>query len=482
VKQARLRPVRRLALLAAATAVAALPAAGDAGAAQRPLATALQDFDYTDTHLSRVRAAGARTVKIVVPWRRVAPADRPADFDPANPGDPRYDWSPWEAQILMAVARGLEPMLTIEQAPLWAERGGDGPPSTRNPDPAEFAAFGSAVAQRYSGTYAGLPRVRLYEAWNEPNASFFLSPPYANGQPYSPHLYRALVNSFSAAVHAVHADNVVIAGAQFPFVVNRPAAVSIGPYRFMREVLCLSRDLKTIPDCGPPLAADVWSHHPYTSGGPTHRASNRDSISLGDMRKMKRLLSAAVRQKRFSSSRSIAFWVTEFGWDTSPSDPKGVPLKLHARWVSEALYRMWSAGVSLVTWYRLRDGPPDGPVQSGLWFRCAGGVACDTPKSSSLQAFRFPFVAFRSGRDRVRVWGRTPDGVAGRVAIERSRKGKWRRLRKLRADRNGIFRKRIAGPRSGRIRARVLASREASVGFSLKRPPDMPVNPFGSTG
>ena len=111
----------------------------------------------------------------------------------------------------------------------------------------------------------------------------------------------------------------------------------------------------------------MWSHHPYTSGGPTHRASNRDAISLGDMLKMKRALNAAIEQGRFASSRPVAFWVTEFGWDTAPADPKGVPLQLHARWVSEALYRMWYAGVSLVTWYRLRDGPagragPVGPV------------------------------------------------------------------------------------------------------------------------
>jgi hypothetical protein len=281
-------------------------------------------------------------------------------------------------------------------------------------------------------------------------------------------------------VHAVHADNVVVAGALFPFVINRPGGFSVGPYRFMRDLLCLSEALKTVPNCGPPLAADVWSHHPYTSGGPTHRASNRDAISLGDLRKMKRLLDAAVKQKRFASSRRVVFWATEFGWDTSPSDPKGVPLKLHARWVSEALFRMWEAGVSLVTWYRLRDGPPDGPVQSGLWFRCAGGVACDTPKSNSLKAFRFPFVAFRAGRGRVRVWGRTPEGKRARVAIERSQGRRWRRLKTLRADARGMFLKRIAGPRNGTIRARVLNSGEASVGFSLKPVPDRPFNPFGS--
>jgi hypothetical protein len=461
-----------------ATLVAAIPA-GEARAA-RSLATAVQDFDYTATHLDRVRAAGARTVKLVIPWRTVAPTVRPADFDPSNPGDPRYDWDPYDEHVRLAVARGLEPLVTVEQAPLWAERGGDGPPATRNPDPAQLAAFGAAVARRYSGTYAGLPRVRVFEVWNEPNASFFLSPQLSNGQPHSPQLYRALVNAFAAAVRAVHADNVIVAGALFPFVVNRPGGFSIGPYRFMRDVLCLNERRRVIPNCGPPLAADVWSHHPYTSGGPTHRASNRDAISLGDLRKMKRLLDAAVKQKRFASSRRVAFWVTEFGWDTSPADPKGVPLNLHARWVSEALYRMWDAGIGLVTWYRLRDGPPDGPVQSGLWYRCASGVACDTPKTKSLQAFRFPFVAFRAGKRRVRVWGRTPDGKPGRVAIERARGRKWRRLATLRADGHGMFVKRIAGPRNGTLRARVLGSGEAAVGFSLKPVPDRPFNPFGS--
>jgi hypothetical protein len=480
LKRSHLRRARRLALLAVATLAAAIPSA-EAGAAQRPLATAIQDFDYTATHLDRVRSSGARTVKIVIPWRRVAPTAPPADFDAGNPGDPRYDWNPYDEHVRLAVQRGLEPLVTVEQAPLWAERGGDGPPSTRNPDPAQLAAFGSAVARRYSGTFGGLPRVRLFEVWNEPNASFFLSPQLANGQPYSPQIYRALVNAFAAAVRAVHADNLVIAGALFPFVVNRPGGFSVGPYRFMRDLLCLNEQLKTVPNCGPPLAADIWSHHPYTSGGPTHRASNREAISLGDLRKMKRLLDAAVKQKRFASSRRVAFWVTEFGWDTSPSDPKGVPLALHARWVSEALYRMWDAGITLVTWYRLRDGPPDGPVQSGLWYRCANGVACDTPKTKSLQAFRFPFVAFRAGKRRVRVWGRTPEGNRARVAIERRRGRKWRRLKTLRADARGMFVKRIAGPRNGTLRARVLGSREGSVGFSLKPVPDRPFNPFGST-
>jgi hypothetical protein len=174
--------------------------------------------------------------------------------------------------------------------------------------------------------------------------------------------------------------------------------------------------------------------------------------------------------------------VTEFGWDTSPADPGGVPLALHARWVSEALYRSWDAGVSLFIWYRLRDGPATGAVQSGLWFRCEADIACDKPKTRSLQAYRFPFVAFRSRR-RVDVWGRAPGGAPrARVAIERSRGGKWRRVKRLRSDSTGIFRARLRGPRKGSLRARLLSSREASVPFSLKRVRDRRFNPFGSSG
>ena len=108
---------------------------------------------------------------------------------------------------------------------------------------------------------------------------------------------------------------------------------------------------------------------------------------------MHALLLAAKRQGTVVSNGQPAFWVTEFSWDTKPPDPKGVPQRLHARWVSEALFRMWSAGVSAVIWFRLQDDPLRvSPYQSG--FFTTNGQA-----KYSLEAFRFPFVAFeREGR------------------------------------------------------------------------------------
>ncbi len=471
--------LRRAALLLAAAVSLALPAAASAA---RPLVTGLQDFDFTQTHFDRVKAAGAGVVKITVPWKDIAPNAPPVTFNPADPNDPNYDWEPLDTQVRTAVATGLNPLLTIEQAPPFAERDKHGSAGTGNPDPVQFGLFAEAVARRFSGAVAGLPRVRMFEAWNEPNASFFLFPQRnADGSDYSPALYREMVNRFATGVHRAHADNIVVAGGLFPFTLNRAGAVTVGPYRFMRELLCLDEKLKVVPGCGPPVQLDAWSHHPYTSGDPTHKAGLPDSVSLGDLPRMQRLLKTAARRGRIVSHGAPKFWVTEFGWDTAPDDPKGVPLALHARWVSEAIYRSWSAGVSLFVWYRLRDGPPAGPVQSGLWFRCAAGIGCDKPKTQSLEAFRFPFVAFRV-RKRVSVWGRTPGGVRTPVVIQHKRKGKWRKVRRLRPNSVGIFQVRLKGIRTGSLRARIASTGETAVPFSLKRPPDRPVNPFGSTG
>jgi hypothetical protein len=77
-------------------------------------------------------------------------------------------------------------------------------------------------------------------------------------------------------------------------------------------------------------------------------------VSIGDLPEANRLLRAAVRARHVVSRGRVQLSVTEFGWDSKPPDDYAVPLKLHARWVAEALYRMWLDGVTLVTWY----GPP----------------------------------------------------------------------------------------------------------------------------
>lgn len=486
--------------ITAAAALATLPPPAVAG----PLVTGVADagLDEADGAVlaERIRDAGGTAVRMWLSWRSVAPAGptKPAGFDARNHADPAYDWSSSDQQVRVAKAAGLEPIVVVSTAPEWAERkrpedaslpAGERRPGTLRPDPAELEAFAEAVARRYSGRSADLPRVRWWQAWNEPNHHNDLNPQFdvAPGEPatsrspiLSADAYRDMLIAFTTAVHRVHADNVVVAGGLAPFFRPSPGGRAAAPLPFMRRLLCLSRRNRPLSNCGPPLRFDAWSQHPYTSGDADHSANSPDDVSLGDLPEVRKVLRAAVKARRLVPRRPVRMWVTEFSWDSNPPDPHGVPDKLLTRWVAEALNRMWKHGVGLVTWFQVRDqvAPPQGVFQSGLFLRCDGGVACDRPKPM-LQAFRFPFVAYRSGR-RVRVWSKTPYGRRGTVLIEQRRGARWVRLARVRTDRHGILETRVPRRGSGDLRARLSGSSAASPAFSLKRVPDRPVNPFGN--
>jgi hypothetical protein len=242
----------------------------------------------------------------------------------------------------------------------------------------------------------------------------------------------------------------------------------------MRSLLCMSKGPRPKPTCNARVEFDAWSHHPYTSGGPTHQAFHPDDVSLGDLPEMGRLLRAAVAARHAVSRSRMRFWVTEFSWDTKPPDKYAVPIRLHARWVSQALYVMWRDGIDLVAWLQMTDGSAKDPVQSGLYYR-GSTPARDRPKLA-LTAFRFPFVALRQGRGTV-VWGRTPASAPATVVVERRASGGWRRVTVLRANRYGIFTTRLPLQSSGNMRARI--ARASSLPFSLANVPDRFIRPFG---
>jgi 5-hydroxyisourate hydrolase-like protein (transthyretin family) len=359
-------------------------------------------------------------------------------------------------------------------------------PGFFKPDPNELKLFSLALARRYSGTFQDLPRVRHFQAWNEPNLKVFLAPQAENGRTVSPAIYRGLVNALADGVKQVHADNLVIAGGLAPFSLDtREADFITPPLKFMRELLCVRGRSKPKPTCAHRTRFDIWSTHPYTTGGPTQSAFRPDDVSLGDLPEMRRLLQAADRSARITAPRRVQFWVTEFSWDTNKPDPGGVPLKLHARWTSEALYRMWKSGVSVVTWFLLTDRPHaeggkyEFEFQSGLYFRGSGDSILDAKPKPALRAFRFPFVALPE-RGRVLVWGRAPGGKAVTVVVERRSGAKWRRVARLRTDRNGIFQRRLRRQPGTAYRARMTQSGGAqTVAFALKAPPNRRYNPFG---
>ena len=274
---------------------------------------------------------------------------------------------------------------------------------------------------------------------------------------------------------AVRRDNVVIAGGTAAF--GYPGA-AIGPLRFMRELLCVSPGARPRPTCSDTIQFDIWSHHPYTSGGPRHEANSPNDVSLGDLPEMRRVLDAAVQAGRIRSAGAVRFWVTEFSWDTSPPDPKGVPARLHSRWVAEAMHQMWRSGVSLVVWFLVRDEPLARSLfQSGLYYSRGQGVWRAKP---ALAAFRFPFVALRHRRGLL-VWGRTPGGTAGTVHVQRRTRAGWRTIRRLPTNGNGIFTAIVPIRTRPMLRAMVPGT-GASLAYVPGPTPDMALFPFGCGG
>ncbi|MCA1689506.1 MAG: hypothetical protein LC720_03405, partial [Actinobacteria bacterium] len=186
------RPKRWLAQLVLLTALAAGPLVGPAaGATGLRTGFLARDFASPDPGvraqwLGRAAAEHAAVVRINVYWSVVAPARPAAGFDPTDPASPGYDWTALDAAVRDARGRGLEPLLTILQAPAWAQGAGrpaGAPLGTWRPDPQKLAEFARAAARRYSGRYPDplspgttLPRVKSWQCWNEPNLALYLTP------------------------------------------------------------------------------------------------------------------------------------------------------------------------------------------------------------------------------------------------------------------------------------------------------------------
>jgi hypothetical protein len=466
--------MRRILSVLAALLVAAVAAPASAWGADR-LVTAVQDpLDFAfhepdpDSAYQAARGVGATVVRVPVAWSSLAPT-RPSA--PTSPDDPAYQWSRLDQRVASIHSAGLEPLLVLYSAPRWARRRERDGGRSMAPHTRPFADFAAAAARRYDGTLPALPRVRYWQIWNEPNLSLYFS--VALG----PQRYRALLNASYSAIHGIAADNTVVAGGLSPFG-GGPSAWA--PLRFMRALLCVPGGPPPEVNCGARSRFDAWAHHPYTSGGPTHEASLVEDASLGDLPELRRILASARRRGHVLPRRGTRFWITEFSWDSKPPDRWGVPLQRHARWVSEALYRMWKNGASLVTWFALRDGPPGKEafgfvMQAGLYFRTTERYADERAKPAA-EAFRFPFVAVPE-RGRVTIWGRTPDARRHSVTIERRRGGGWSRLDRIRTNAHGIFRTRRRGVFGATLRARVGAA--ASLPFKAARTADKPVWPFG---
>jgi hypothetical protein len=403
------------------------------------LSTGFYDPVFFDSNagqwLDRSVAAGGDTVRLGLTWREVAPAARPAGFQAEDPADPAYDWAGVDQAVSAAASRGLRVVMTVAGAPAWAEGPGGRGDGTWRPSPGALADFLTAAARRYSG------RVRHWQIWNEPNLESHLSPQQAGRRLVAPAHYRDMLNAAFAALQNVDRRNVVVTGGTAPY--GDRTGRRTAPVRFLRALL------------SKPVRFHVLAHHPYSVGNAFRRALGRDDVAIADMAKLTRVVRSARRKGRALPAGRKRFWVTEVSWDSSPPDPDGVPAARHARWLADAFFTLWRAGVDTITWFQVRDAAPrpsyDTTFQSGVYLRNG------RPKPAR-RAFRFPLVLRRS-RGRILVWGRAPQ--PGRVQLQQRREKRWRSLASAATRRSRLFILRTRGA-SG-IAVRAVNGGEASI-------------------
>lgn len=430
---------------------------------------ALTDGPPTDAEwIPRAVAEGAQVVRVNVVWSQVAPATRPPGFNPSNPASPGYNWTAPDTAVRDLSSHGLKVVLDVLYAPTWAE--GAGMPTyehagTWRPDPKQFGAFATAIARRYDGHYPDpaspghdLPRVRYWQAWNEPNLDLYLSPQWTRGPDgwvdTSPIIYRRLLNAFYAAVKHVSPTNFVVTAGTAPYgdwpKYDRPGRERMPPVRFYRDLLCLRGVARLqATACSDPPHFDALDHHVYGVYGPLWHAANSGDVATPDNYKLARLVRAAQHAGTALPQGPKQQWVTEISWSSNPPNIFGVPLQKQARWYEQAMYELWRQGVNTVLFLVIRDSIPTkgGPGPDGGLYFVNG-----RPKPSAT-AYRFPFVTERVGSNDILVWGRSPQ--AGTARVERLDRGSWTVIETMRVHKHQVFERTARLHGAGTLRAQV---------------------------
>lgn len=361
---------------------------------------------------AEARNLGSDAVRILVPWRDVAPLGLPDDFRPTDPADPNYDWSIFDPALKAAKRQGLKILLAPSgRAPDWASAPGS--EGVAEPDPAQFGEFVTALARRYNGEFDPdgpggpapiLPEVSLWTVWNEPNLSIFLEPQFKNGRPYSPLLYRKLYFQAQRAIEAEHPGTQILIGEIAPTGGN----ISVDPIPFVREVLCLDpqyEERDRCPYADEEIDAVAWSAHPYALGGrpPFEPVPNPDYVTMNSLATLAKTLDSAASAGAIESELPI--YITEYGIQSVPDPNAGVTLDHQAEYFAIAEKFVYAdPRVKTFAQYLLRDdipeavpGTPYGGFESGLRFY-------DGRKKPALDAFRLPLAVQRLG-ERVSLWG-----------------------------------------------------------------------------
>ena len=450
--------------------------------------------------VERVRELGIERVRVTVSWGAIAPETHSRKRPRFDAADSRaYPIDGWARvdRVLREVRRaGLKPMLDLAfHAPRWATRDKKKSKTYRDrPSVLEYQRFAKAAARRYRGDFpdpanlgSSLPAVRLWTTWNEPNHPSFLLPQWRRDRrgrwvPASPHLYRRMHNAaYRVLKKSSRFNRVLIGGLAAVGGGRRGPRGRIAPLRFLREMACVDKRLRRlrVPECRGfrRLQADGFSHHPYSIGlAPGRRSRYRDDVRIADLGRLDRLLGALRRRGR--TAKRLAIYITEFGYETNPPDPKlGVSNAKQIAYLAQGAYIAWrSPHVRMHAQFLLRDLPPNPTLSQTSprrWHDYQSGlIEFGGRLKPAFEAFKLPLWA-RIDRRGTFLFGQVRPGHGRkRVSIEgRARGGPWTAAGTAVTDERGYFSTRLRGraPRAYRALWGAVVAATARVGARAPR-------------
>ena len=450
------------------------------------------ETDQVVATLDELKALGVERLRVSMFWRAIAKGNeldtKPEGFDATDPED--YEpgaWDRWDRIVTLARERGMDVNFNVTTpAPDWAT----GTPAradideTYEPNAAEFGNFVRAAATRYDGNH-GQPRVSYWSLQNEPNQPGWLTPQWVQRDgkwvEAAPRIYRAMVGAaWTALQETGHGSDTILVGETAPkgLRTNRGETRAIDALRFIRRLYCLDDNLQGLQGAaaeaaGCPTANQLadfpaqnpglfrmtgWAHHPYELlFAPNKKPTWRDwstMANLGDLQGLLRRIYARYAQPL---TGDVPLYLTEFGYQTNPPEPRGVTRSQQARYLNHAEWIAWrNSDVRTLAQFLLRDDaePISATFQSGL-------QTIDGKRKGAYAAYRFPIhvpkAKVRRGR-QITVWGLPRPAVNGSrpaVEVQFRRRGskRWRRVKTVTGDADrGYVNTRMRLRRSGAVR------------------------------
>ncbi len=382
----------------------------------------------------------------------------------------------------LAETEGLRVVITVVGTPEWASdkslwneppfgTGRYAPNIVPRADAAgDFGAFAGMLAARFKG------RVFAYECWNEPNISLFFYPQVLDrndkNDDFAAARYTKLLEAFSAAVRAADRSALVIGGATAPVGGEYEGRTRTSPQLFARQLKAH----------GALAAMDAYSHHPYQPGPapPAPEAAPRTPSTTVTLQNLGTLLDIVP---------ALPFYLTEYGYNTSPCDMFGIlpgQQLSHARQAAylQRAYRYAARyrRVKALFWYLRQDHAPSGKpddstgVYTGLrtlsgsrkrsWFAFAGGTKLTLDATSPVTPGAHAKLTGALTCSRLATAG-DPGGLrAKRLDVQRRVDGVWKTVKSVKTRTGGRYAAWLRLGGSARLRVRwrgVVASPAKSV-------------------